>query len=122
MRKRLIILLTGALAVLGTSAGDLDKAKQRMADRLPAVNRAKTEGHLGENNRGYLEVLRKDAGVTALADAENADRQKVYESIARDAKTDADAVGRQRARQIADRSRAGIMLQTADGTWYAKGD
>ena len=52
---------------------------------------------------------------------ENADRRAVYAAIAAQTGTNADAVGRQRAQQIASIARAGHWIQETNGAWKQKG-
>jgi hypothetical protein len=80
----------------------------------------KSQGIVGEDNRGYLAVL-KDAGEQqGTVDAENQDRRKIYTAIAKQQGTTPDLVGRRRAMQIAQKADPGTMLQDADGHWRKK--
>ncbi len=114
-----VLALSAALAV---AAPDLATAQEQMKKRLPEIAQLKIQKIVGENNAGYLTLLKGtvEEAVRKLVDAENADRKTVYEAVAARTGTDADRVGRQRAREIADRAAAGIMLQREDGTWYQK--
>lgn len=118
-RMFLIPLLALLLLPCIGHAETLDAVRVRMEKRLPAINAMKQRQEIGENNRGYLDVLKAGADADAVA-AENADRKRVYEGIAETTGTSADVVGRQRARQIAERSAPGIMLQDQRGNWYEK--
>lgn len=93
----------------------------RMVERLPAIDSLKERKVVGENNRGLLEVR----GSAAIEDEqvvtdENRDRSAIYELIAKHESTSSDAVARARARQIAERSKSGLLLQAPDGAWYSK--
>ncbi len=95
--------------------------RQRMQERLPAIDALKSDGRIGENNQGYLAVRGSlSADENSILAAENADRAEVYAAIARRTNTDADQVGRERARQIAERAAPGSWLQDEGGRWYRK--
>ena len=112
-----VALLGLALPVVAQDAS----VKQRMEQRLPAIDELKQRKIVGENNRGYLELRTKaSADETRLVDAENRDRDSVYDSIAQQAGTSKDAVGRRRAAQIATNSARGVWIQAADGSWSVK--
>ena len=95
--------------------------KERLAERLPAINRLKEALTVGENNQGYLtikgEISKEDK---AIVEAENSDRKKIYELLAKKTGVSVDVVQKRRAEAIAEKSKKGIWLQKADGTWYKK--
>jgi uncharacterized protein YdbL (DUF1318 family) len=75
----------------------------------------------GENNRGLLEARGQLSGADQqILTEENADRTAVYQALASKTGSTADAVGRQRAQQIAARSKHGVWLQDASGQWHQK--
>ena len=95
--------------------------KARMTQRLPQVDKLKESGALGENNLGFLEVRdASQSGAAAIAAAENADRKAVYQIIAAQQKMSVEEVGKARAQQIAQISRAGVWIQNAQGAWARK--
>jgi len=127
MRKYSVFFAVIALFVLAVfsteglcfaGAGDI---KARMAERLPSIVKLKTDGVIGENNKGILEFVpgaaKKMQDVVA---AENKDRGLVYSAIANQQGTSAVLVGERRARQIADRASSGEWLQDKSGNWYKK--
>ena len=95
--------------------------KARMQERLPTIVQLKSEGVIGENNRGYLEFIRgtaqKQSGVIT---AENNDRDAVYSAIAKQQGTTKQLVGQRRAIQIGERASSGEWLQDTSGKWYKK--
>ncbi len=111
-----------ALTTLNLGAQDLAAVQARMKERLPQVAQLKAQKAVGEDRAGFLALLKTDAAATArqLVDAENADRKQVYAALAAKAGTDATRVGQQRAKELAERAAAGMMLQRDDGTWYEK--
>lgn len=110
-----------AAAATSLAAEDLGAVKQRIANRLPAVDAMKDRGAVGENNRGYLEARGALAGgEQGTVSAENSDRSTVYAALAQQTGSSADQVGRARAKRIAESSRAGVWLQDETGRWYRK--
>jgi uncharacterized protein len=115
------ILVAVALAFAGAAhAEDLGAVRARMEQRLAKLDAAKERGTLGENNRGFVEVRGSDGDASGLAAEENKDRETVYAAIAQQQKTSADLVGRARARQISQGSRAGVWVQDQSGEWKKK--
>jgi uncharacterized protein YdbL (DUF1318 family) len=115
------VLLCLALALGATSAvsaQDLDAVRSRMEQRIETIDALKKQGVAGENNRGVLEVRAgDDKGAVA---AENADRTLVYAAIAVRTGSSPEAVGRARARQIANASAPGVWVQNEKGEWFKK--
>lgn len=103
------------------AAEDLGVVKQRMAQRLAAVDALKEHGAVGENNRGFLEargaLSGQEGGVVA---AENSDREAVYAAVAQRTGHTPEQVGHARARRIAEVSKPGVWLQDERGRWYRK--
>jgi hypothetical protein len=114
-----LLLVTMAVALLVALPATAQDIKARMAARLPVIDDLKARGIVGENNQGYLEFVGAPEKAETVA-AENADRRAVYAAIARQTGTSPEAVGRQRAVQIAQKSLPGVRLQKPDGTWYTK--
>jgi len=113
----LFVLLFGGIAL---RAEDLGAIKARMVQRQPALDNLRKQGAVGENNRGFTEVKKAGGDAADVSAAENRDREVVYADIAKKAGSDADQVGRARARQIAGNSTAGVWLQRESGDWYQK--
>jgi hypothetical protein len=103
-----------------TYALNARQIKGRMKARLSQVDILKQQGIIGENNKGYLELLKKNAQAEKLVAAENKDRKLIYTAIARQQNVTADLVGKRRAIMIAKRAVKGVMLQDAKGKWYKK--
>lgn len=121
MNRIFVGTLIVVLALCGVSAAEsIGDVKARMAKRLPAIAEMKRAQAVGEDNQGYLAILKKGEADQAVVEAENKDRKRVYEAIAKRAGTDVKTVGRQRAKQIAERSDPEIMLQDEQGRWQAK--
>ncbi len=110
-----LCLLT--LSVFADTAGDI---RNRMAQRLPALDKLKAEEVIGENNRGLVEVRGSSAEASALVPEENRDREAVYAIIAKGTGATPDSVGRARAKQISANSRPGVWVQDEAGKWSKK--
>ena len=121
--RSLFTVVAFALAAAATNlyAEDLGAVKQRMDQRVAAIDALKQRGAIGENNRGYLEARGSLSGdESRLVPAENADRATVYAALARQTGSTADQVGRARAKYIAQNSTPGVWLQDETGRWYRK--
>lgn len=94
--------------------------KARMKSRLPAIVKLKQQGIVGEDNRGYLAFVTARKVNADLVAAENSDRKKVYNLIARQQGVSLEKVESLRALQIEKKSPPGVFLQKPDGTWYKK--
>jgi len=112
----------GAALFAAPTMSDKNNALENMKSRLKTVVDGKRDGKVGENNLGYLAAMvKEDKTVDALVAAENADRKTVYDYIAGTASgVDAKQVGQQRAKEIAQKAKAGEWLQSAAGKWYKK--
>ena len=91
-----------------------------MKERLPVITALKAEGVVGENNKGYLEVIGANRGKAGVITAENSDRKEVYTAIAKQQGTSVDLVGKRRAKQIAKKAKPGQWIQDNSGQWYQK--
>lgn len=114
----LCILIFGSAAF--AAAAWADDLKSRMSARLPTINALKASGVAGENNKGYLTMRKQQSDKKALVDAENTDRRKAYQIIAKQQGTTVDHVAKRRALQIAKKAKPGTWLQNAKGKWYQK--
>ena len=119
--KFLITTILAALAVLLLAqAGLADDIKDRMKARLPVLNELKTQGLIGENNKGFLEFRGAQKPNADVVQAENSDRASVYKAIAQRQKTTPEFVGQARAAQIAEKEPAGFWIQDPGGAWKKK--
>jgi uncharacterized protein len=94
--------------------------KERMKERLPVIVELKTQGIVGENNRGYLDFVGNVKTHEALIDQENQDRKAVYAHIAKQQNTSLSVVEKNRALQLIERAAPGTYVQMPDGTWVQK--
>ena len=119
IRIILVLIVTALLASIATMAW-ADDVKERMLARVPEINALKADGTVGEDKNGFLKLRNAASGQQAIVSAENADRAFIYNKIAEQQGVSVDVVGQHRARQIAERAKAGEWLQGADGNWYQK--
>lgn len=117
----LIIMLFGSFfANVSSVADDLSALKRQMEKRLPIIIELKSKEIIGENNTGYLQFIGGRREKEDIVQAENQDRRKVYESIAKKEGASIEQVGQRRAQQIASKARKGEWLQNPTGKWYQK--
>ena len=117
------IIALFVLLVFSTEANcfaGADDIKARMKSRLPSISQFKSDGIVGEDNKGYLAFVTSKVKYDDVVRAENTDRKKVYSAIAKQQGTSVELVGERRAKQIADRAKSGEWLQRESGEWYKK--
>ena len=103
---------------------------QSRAGRVRALNRFKSAGAVGENNRALVEVrqldalpLQERAAVQKLVLAENADRERMFKEIAAAAGTDLSQLPKIRSTYsttLRQKARRGDWIQMPDGSWRQK--
>jgi uncharacterized protein len=98
---------------------DVQQALDQRRDRFDQLRQLKSTGALGENNRGYVEVLKNEGPAQSIASAENNDRRTIFQTIAEQnglqgALATIEAVFAQVQRDKAD---AGDQIQMPDGRW-----
>lgn len=108
-----------ATAVVAQAAS-LDQAKAGMRERVPAIDKLKASGAVGEANTGLLAVRAASAETEGVVMAENADRAVLFAELARKSGGTPEAAGKEFARQLAKASKPGVWLQREDGGWYKK--
>lgn len=115
------MLLSLGFCTAALRAQDLGAVKARIEQRLGAVTALKDRGVAGENNRGFLEVRgNASGGDQQVISDENSDRRTVYGALGAQTGASADAVGRQRAQQIASIAKRGHWIQETNGEWRQK--
>jgi len=110
-------------ALSATDTPDPVAVRERMRLNLPAVDKLKATGKIGENRRAYLEAREKlTEEEQRLIKTENADRKFIYQILADRANATLQSVEATRAAQIRQRSAPGLWLQDPAGRWYQKTD
>jgi uncharacterized protein YdbL (DUF1318 family) len=122
MSRKFIIITVLIVFGMATYAGAAwgQDIKARMRARLPVIVKLKDTGVVGENNKGYLVILKKSTHKKSVIEAENKDRRTIYAAIAKRQGTTPDLVGKRRALQIAEKADSGTMIQGKDGKWRKK--
>ena len=122
MKKISYKLLLALISILIICSSNLyaQGIKERMQERLPSIVELKKAGIVGENNLGYLEFVGADKKGEDIVTAENDDRKKVYEAIAKQSETTIELVGQRRAKQIAEKADPGEWIKDETGKWYQK--
>ena len=123
MKNRFYAIIISLLLVsfLFSSASAFGQdIKARMKARLPIIVELKAKGVVGEDSQGLLQFVGQKKEKEDVVNAENADRKKVYEAIAKQQGTTAELVGQRRALQIAKKAKPGDWLQDQGGEWYQK--
>lgn len=124
----LVVIMAGT--VLAAGAYDIKQmtpqvqaALEGRKQRFAQLKSLKAQGVLGENNRGYVEVLGASADARALADEENRDRKAIYEAIVvqnnlgKGALVTVEGVFAEVQRQKAS---SGDRIQSQSGEWVTK--
>ena len=97
----------------------LDSRRNRF-DQLRAL---KEKGAVGENNRGYVEVIGNDPQAKTIVDEENHDRRFIYKTIVEQNNLSADALSTIEtvfAQVQRDKANPGEKIQDASGQWIKK--
>ena len=119
--RMVFVLLALGFSTVAVRAQDLGAVKARIEQRLGAVTALKDRGVAGETNRGYLEARgNASGGDQQVISEENSDRRTVYNALGAQTGASADAVGRQRAQQIASIAKRGHWIQETNGEWRQK--
>jgi len=119
-----LILTLSALAVLPQSANaqaEENGIKQRILQRVGAVDELKIKALLGENNKGLLEQRAMLAPAqTKVMNEENADRKALYAILAKRLGLSVTVVGQGRAESIRKKSAPKLWIQEPSGKWLQK--
>ena len=108
-----------ATAVVATAAS-IDQAKAGMRERVPAIDKLKEAGAIGEANTGLLAVRTPGPEADKIVTTENADRAVLFAELAKKTGGTPESAGKEFARQLAKASKAGVWVQREDGGWYRK--
>lgn len=119
MKRIKIGLLAAALILAMTLPAWAQDIKARMRARLPIIVGLKAQAIVGEDNQGFLAIL-KSTDQKAVVEAENSDRRMIYKAIAQKQGTSPALVGQRRAMQIAQKADPGTMIQDPSGAWRQK--
>ena len=91
-------------------------------DRFNQLAALKTKGVVGENNRGYVEVVGSDPSAQSIVQAENKDRAVIDKTIAEQngLMRQLDVIEKVFAQVQRDKAQAGEKIQNDSGQWVTK--
>ena len=122
-----VMMCAAASVVFAQAAYDIKEvtpavksALESRKARFGELKDLKTQGLVGENNRGYVQALSGGADVKALVSAENKDRKAVYEAIVQQNGLDSSAlvtVEKVFARVQRDKAEKNEKVQSEAGNW-----
>ena len=120
MFTRSIPLLLLALLLLLAPPLAAESIKDRMSARLPALTLLKDQGLIGEDNQGFIQFRGSEKPQQAVVEAENRDRQAVYELIGDQERVPPLLVGQRRAKKLKELAAPGHWLMNKFGRWHQK--
>ncbi len=105
-----------------TMTKEVQSALESRRDRYNILKDYKTKGIIGENNKGYVQVLKDQAGVGDVVKNENADRKIIYQTIAEqnNLQGQLSVIEEVFAQVQSDKAQLGEMIQNSDGFWVKK--
>ena len=113
--------------MVGTAWAELSpevmSAVNSRRDRVGQLKSTKAQGLIGEDSQGHVAALGGGPEVQALVEAENRDRETIYQAQVQEKGLPADAIGTVRAafaQEQRDRAESGEKIQTPSGEWTTK--
>ncbi len=116
------VFVTEAYAAEGLSP-EVQEAVSSRKERRSKLVALETQGIIGENKSGLVEVRdssKAGAAVEDMVSSENNDRMVIYKSIAAKNGTDISEVQGIYAKRLQDDAEAGTPIQGKDGAWKIK--
>ncbi len=117
----LALLLGASLSLAQDNKNDI---KARMKERYSELKKLKKEGNVGETKLGFVkpvtEKYAKDKDIQKIVSAENADREKLYRTIAKEAKTTVKIVRKNNAFRIFQKAGDEVYFEDREGKWRQK--
>ena len=132
LSKILMVLCLGFMIVAVAQVGsydikemtpDVKAALDGRRERNEQLRTLKAQGFIGENNHGYVQVLKPSSEAEALASTENKDRELIYKTIVAQNDLPADALGTVEsvfAQVQRDKATTGDTLENESGQWITK--
>jgi uncharacterized protein YdbL (DUF1318 family) len=113
--------------VVGTAWAEFSpevmQAVNSRRDRVGQLKSYKGQGLIGEDNQGHVATLGGGPEVQAMVEAENRDRETIYQAQVQEKGLPADAIGTIRAafaQEQWDRAEPGEKIQAPSGEWVTK--
>lgn len=85
-----------------------------------SLDEAKTRGLVGEQQNGYLGVIKSSAEVEALVKSINSKRKSKYQEIASERGAALESVEKLAGKKAIEKSPAGVFVKAPDGSWKKK--
>ena len=123
MKKKLAVFLTVLLAAVSfVHADEMDAIRQRVKSRSARINYLFMKGSIGLNSKSYLEAREKIKTIDqSLLKAENDDRKKIFEKVAKDSGVALHVVEkRSQPKFVARLPRKAWYQDAARGKWVQK--
>ena len=140
MKRHLKIILAMIIVGLGTTLSvpqnifaegkydikemtpEVQAALENRRSRFDQLKDLKAQGIVGENNRGYVEVLGNDFSARSLVDSENNDRRVIYKTIEvqNNLSGALETIEKVFAQVQRDKASSGDKMQNEDGAWVVK--
>ena len=100
----------------------VESALNSRRDRFEQLKALKANGTIGENNKGYVEVVAGDATAADVVAAENKDRKVIYQTIAdqNGLNDELSTIEKVFADVQRDKASSGDKIQSEDGSWITK--
>lgn len=101
---------------------EVKAALENRRSRFDQLKDLKAKGVAGENNRGYVEVLKDDPSARSLVESENNDRRVIYKTIEvqNNLFGAMETIEKVFAQVQRDKASPGDQIQTENGTWEIK--
>ena len=101
---------------------EVKQALENRRDRFDNLKALQSSGKIGENNRGYVQVLAQDDSLQAVVKAENEDRSIIYETIAEQNGLEdvIETIEKVFAQVQREKASSGEMIQLENGEWITK--
>lgn len=102
---------------------EVEQAINSRRARFGQLKEYKTQGWVGEDREGHVAVLSGGPEVQSLVEAENGDREVIYQATLKQKGLSADAIGTVRetfAQEQRERAASGEKIQLPSGEWVAK--
>jgi uncharacterized protein len=125
----LFSILSGEIKLYAAAKYDIkqmtpqvEQALEARRGRFDKLKEFKKQGIVGENNRGYVEVLGGGGEAAGLVAQENRDRKVIYQAIAEQngLQSQLDVIEKVFAQVQREKAQPGEKIQSEDGHWTGK--
>ena len=101
---------------------EVQQALSARKDRFADLRALKSSGAIGENNHGYVEVLKNEGQAQSIVAQENSDRGVIYKTIAQQNGLEGalSTIESAFVQVQSEKAESGDKIQTQDGCWVTK--